>query len=142
MIQPAMSMRARPAVGRLRGRFAAGIAVALAVLFASPGYAMDDSPPPLSPGGPGESAAAPPQSEAPAPVEPAAARPAPAARPKPQRDVQIEQKHVGRRLSEVIVTPAGFTYQYTMINLEGQDSGSVLQPHPGLSVPRFFRFDF
>jgi hypothetical protein len=42
----------------------------------------------------------------------------------------------------VIVTPAGFTYQYTMINLEGQESGSVLQPHPGLSVPRFFRFDF
>ena len=61
---------------------------------------------------------------------------------KPQKDVQIEQKHVGRRLSEVIVTPAGFTYQYTMVNLEGQDSGSVLQPHPGLSIPRFFRFDF
>jgi hypothetical protein len=29
-----------------------------------------------------------------------------------------------------------------MIHLDGQDPGSVLQPHPELSVPRFFRIDF
>ena len=63
--------------------------------------------------------------------------------PKPERDVRIEQKHIGRRVSEVIVTPAGFTYHYTMTHLDDQDPGTtLLQPHPELSVPRFLRFDF
>ena len=65
------------------------------------------------------------------------------AEPKPERDVRIEQKHIGRRVSEVIVTPAGFTYHYSMTHLDDQDPGTtLLNPHPELSVPRFLRFDF
>jgi hypothetical protein len=125
---------------------------ALAMLLAAPGYGADDFPPPIETqsGQPVATGGHAPMTapEAPAAVPDAApadqaadAQPAPV---KPERDVRIEQKRVGRRVSEVIVTPAGFTYHYTMINLEGQDSGSgsVLQPHPGLSVPRFFRIDF
>jgi len=127
------------------GRRLAWAAAALGPLLCSMAVrAADDTPPPFVPAtadrgaaGAVEQGAAPGGATAGEPAEP---QPPPA--PKPQRDVQIEQKHVGRRLSEVIVTPAGFTYHYTMDNLEGQDSGSVLQPHPSLSVPRFFRFDF
>ena len=62
--------------------------------------------------------------------------------PKAKKDVQIEQKHIGRRVSELIVTPAGFTYHYSITHLDDQDPGTPLQPHPELSVPRLFRFDF
>ena len=73
-------------------------------------------------------------------AQPPELEPAP---PKAEKDVRIEQKHVGRRVSEVIVTPAGFTFHYTMTHLDDQDPGrTLLQPHPELSVPRFFRFDF
>jgi hypothetical protein len=133
MSQPVMCTRPRPRPGRSRQALAAGTVLA-ALLLSSPGRAMDDAPPPIAPAGAPDA----PPAVAAAPAAPAPERPA----PKPERDVRIEQKHVGRRLSEVVVTPAGFTYQYTMINLEGQESGSVLQPHPGLSIPRFFRFDF
>jgi len=128
--------------------FARLAALGLAAGLTAAGYAAEDFPPPIVP-----EAAAPSPAEGAAPAAEAAA-PAPAPQfaatssaqtgtaPVPERDVRIEQKRIGRRVSEVIVTPAGFTYHYTMIHLEGQDSGSVLQPHPELSVPRFFRIDF
>jgi len=106
---------------------------AVAMLLAAPGWCADDAPPPLpaQPGTPGE---------APAPAPASAAEPSPE---KPEPDVRIEQKHVGRRVSEVIVIPAGFTYHYTMVHLDDQDPGTTpLQPHPELSIPRFFRIDF
>jgi hypothetical protein len=84
---------------------------------------------------------------APGPVDvgdvwtPSASKPDPKA-PKALADVTIEQKHIGRRVAELVVTPAGFTYHYTLDHLDGMDAGSVLQPHPELSTPRFFRFDF
>ncbi len=57
--------------------------------------------------------------------------------------MQIEQKRIGRRVAEIIVTPAGFTYHYSMTHLDDQDPGTtLLQPHQELSVPRFFRIDF
>ncbi len=117
-------------------------ALLLAIAMSAPGYAADDSAPPAVPAQPpAASGAGSPQAAAPAPA--AEAAPAATAAPVvPERDVRIEQKRVGRRVSEVIVTPAGFTYQYTMTHLEGQEAGSILQPHPELSVPRFFRFDF
>jgi len=140
MIRTANLPPTRPA------RLLAAAVLSLAALVGSPCRAADDdAPPPISPAGTGAAGpAAVPPATAEAPGQAAAdlSRAAPQPVSKPQKDVQIEQKHVGRRLSEVIVTPAGFTYQYTMVNLEGQDSGSVLQPHPGLSIPRFFRFDF
>ena len=118
-------------------------ALLVAVALSAAGYAADDAtPPPIpQPGAQPLEPALPVQLPAAASGadSPKAASPAPAV---PERDVRIEQKRVGRRVSEVIVTPAGFTYQYTMIHLEGQEAGSILQPHPELSVPRFFRFDF
>lgn len=128
------------ALGRLGIRVCAAAAAAL---LAGPGYGADDLPPPIGTQSP------PPQ---PAEEAPLTALGAPVQNwtyplddpkaPKPQRDVQIEQKHVGRRVSEVIVTPAGFTYHYSIDHLDDQDPGTPLQPHPELSVPRLFRFDF
>ena len=129
------------------------------MLLAVPGYAADDFPPPMGaqpgaqppPASDAGAASAPGTSSESAPttsseVQPgggadaSGAEPAP---PKAEKDVRIEQKHVGRRVSEVIVTPAGFTYHYTLIHLDDQDPGTTpLQQHQELSVPRFFRFDF
>jgi hypothetical protein len=118
---------------------------AAAMLLVAAGHAADDFPPPIAPESaqgaaaagrapaPAGEAARPPQAESAAPAE---------APPKPERDVRIEQKRVGRRVAEIIVTPAGFTYHYTMTHLDDQDPRSLLQPHTELSVPRFFRIDF
>jgi hypothetical protein len=133
---------------------------AAAMLASAPGHGADDLPPPLpaeagsAQPGPGASAGEP--AAAPAEAQPATSASAPRAEPappsaaeasakaaRPERDAKIEQKHVGRRVSELIVTPAGFTFHYTMIHLDDQDRGtSPLQPHTELSVPRFFRIDF
>jgi len=119
----------------------------LIMLFGAAGQAAEDFPPPI--GEPSNAtalahpAAATPQ--APGQPEHGAANGSSAAQepaPKPERDVQIEQKHIGWRVSEIIVTPAGFTYHYTMDHLDDQDPGTPLQPHPQLSVPHFFRIDF
>jgi hypothetical protein len=130
-----------------------GAALAACLALTAPGRAAGDFPPPLNPapqgrdGGAGPAAAEPASDTAGGPAEIAAspsspAAPAPAATIRPSADVRIEQRYVGRRVDEVIVTPAGFTYQYSIVNLEGREFGSVLQPHPELSIPRFFRFDF
>ena len=124
-------------------------AAAAAMVLAAPAYGADDFPPPISTSpdpGPAADAHAATAPGAAFQPQPGAVDEAPGAQPpppKPERDVRIEQKRVGRRVSEVIVTPAGFTYHYTMIHLDDQDPGtSPLQPHPELSVPRFFRIDF
>jgi hypothetical protein len=124
-------------------------AAAAATLLAGPAYGVDDLPPPIStppaqgPAADGHAPATPAAASEPEPGavdDAASAQPQP---PKPEADVRIEQKHVGPRVSEVIVTPAGFNYHYTIIHLDDLDPGTTpLQPHPELSVPRFFRIDF
>jgi hypothetical protein len=153
-----------PAIRALAARCLRACSAAAAMLLAAPGRCADDFPPPITtqPASAAVAAtagkpAAP--SSAPSAMEgkPSEARPPSEARsaeegatadaqpvePKPERDVRIEQKHIGRRVSEVIVTPAGFTYHYSMTHLDDQDPGTtLLNPHPELSVPRFLRFDF
>ena len=55
---------------------------------------------------------------------------------------RIEQHRTSNRVSEVIVTPAGSQYSYTMTNREGKQPFGTTQMTPGLSVPNFFRFEF
>lgn len=146
---------AGPAPGRAgalpAAAFALALSLAIALAAVAPARAGGDAPPP--PPLPPESAlpapAAAPASadQAPATAEAADSDPmTPAARhrdrSKAKADVTIEQRRVGRRVSELVVTPAGFTYNYTIDHLDGLDPASVLQPHPELSTPRFLRFDF
>ena len=55
-------------------------------------------------------------------------------------ETRIEQKRQANRIVEVIVTPAGSTHSYVMLNQEGQrprtfqDIGGA-----GLSLPQFLR---
>ena len=139
-------LAAAPALRGLRRCAVQVCGAATASLLAAPGYGADDFPPPI------ETQAAPVAPTAPAEEQQPTAFGAPvpywthpledSTAPKAKKDVQIEQKHIGRRVSEVIVTPAGFTYHYSITHLDDQDPGTPLQPHPELSVPRFFRFDF
>lgn len=55
---------------------------------------------------------------------------------------RIEQQRTSNRISEVIVTPRGAPYSYSMTNREGRQPFGVTQMTPGLSVPNFFRFEF
>ncbi len=57
-------------------------------------------------------------------------------------ETRIEQKRVGNRVAEVIVTPAGSTRSYTIVNREGQRPANVQDLSSGLSTPRFFKFEF
>jgi hypothetical protein len=122
-------------------------AAAGVVLWGTPVRAADDLPPPLV-SAPGPDAAAAPAPAAAAPARTAEAPPAATAgeapaQPKPEPTARIEQKHVGRRVSEVVVTPAGFTYHYTMTHLDDQEAPRTpLQPHQELSVPNLIRIDF
>jgi hypothetical protein len=134
-----------PCRRRRRGRAQASLgaaALALWLLSALPALAADEAPPPL-----------PPESSAPSPSSAAPGGPVDDTDPmnpvllhrdtsKVKSDVTIEQRRIGRRVAELVVTPAGFTYNYTMDHLDGFDPASVLQPHPELSTPRFIRFDF
>jgi hypothetical protein len=128
------------------------------VISVSPVYGADDLPPPLPSALPPAGGTAPATPDASASVpgaapgtpaagpQPGAPEAGPAAQPaplKPAKDARIEEKYVGRRVSEVIVTPAGFTFHYTMTHLDDQEQATTpLQPHMELSVPRFFRIDF
>jgi hypothetical protein len=117
---------------------------AAALLLAAPDFGADDFPPPIAPQvDPGTTAAPAAATGAPATAAPVVASNPEPAPPRAEHDARIEQKRVGRRVSELIVTPAGFTYHYSIIHLDDQDPGTTpLQPHPELSVPRFFRIDF
>ncbi|HVE88882.1 MAG TPA: hypothetical protein VNA44_04215 [Burkholderiaceae bacterium] len=55
---------------------------------------------------------------------------------------RIEQYRTSNRISEVVVTPAGTSRSYSMINREGRQPLGTTQMSPGLSVPNFFRFEF
>ena len=55
---------------------------------------------------------------------------------------RIEQQRTSNRISEVIVTPRGAPYSYSMTNREGRQPFGTTQMTPGLSVPNFFRFEF
>lgn len=63
-------------------------------------------------------------------------------RSETQPQARIEQRHQGTRVSEIIVTPAGRTYSYTIQNREGQRPLSPQDLASGLSTPRFLKFEF
>lgn len=95
-----------------------------------------------------ERAAAPPPAAATA-VQPGAPRSAPAepadwplARELAAATPLIEQRRVGNRVVEIIVTPAGSTRSYSILNREGQRPVAPQDLSGGLSTPRFLRLDF
>ncbi|GEM_PF-2264208 len=55
---------------------------------------------------------------------------------------RIEQRRQGTRVSEIIVTPAGRSYSYTIQNREGQRPLSLQDLASGLSTPHFLKFEF
>jgi hypothetical protein len=59
-----------------------------------------------------------------------------------QREVRFEQRRQGARVSEIVVTPAGRTYSYTIQNREGQRPLFIQDLASGLSTPRFLKFEF
>ena len=66
---------------------------------------------------------------------------------KPRSDsglntTRIEQTRTSNRITEVIVTPAGQTHSYVMVNREFRMPYGTTQMNSGLSVPMFFRFEF
>lgn len=61
---------------------------------------------------------------------------------KPQPETRIEQRRAGNRIVEVIVTPAGSSRSYTIVNREGERPTNVQDLSSGLSTPRFFKFEF
>jgi hypothetical protein len=54
-------------------------------------------------------------------------------------ETRIEQKRQANRIVEVIVTPAGSTHSYIMLNQEGQRPRAVQDLSSGLSLPQFVR---
>jgi hypothetical protein len=65
----------------------------------------------------------------------------PPARPT-EPTTRIEQRRTGNRVTEIVVTPAGSTRSYVIVNREGQRPLSPQELSAGLSTPRFLRFDF
>jgi hypothetical protein len=57
-------------------------------------------------------------------------------------ETRIEQRRVGTRVREIIVTPAWRSYSYTIENREGQRPLSPQDLASGLSTPRFLKFEF
>jgi len=55
---------------------------------------------------------------------------------------RIEQVYTDNRVSEIRVTPALTGRTYTMTNREGQQPTSATESLSGLSVPKFFTFEF
>ncbi len=54
----------------------------------------------------------------------------------------IQQRRQGTRVREIIVTPAGQTYSYSIQNREGRLPLSTQDLSSGLSTPRFLKFEF
>jgi hypothetical protein len=54
-------------------------------------------------------------------------------------ETRIEQKRQANRIVEVIVTPAGSTHSYFMLNQEGQRPRTMQDLGSGLSLPQFVR---
>jgi len=57
-------------------------------------------------------------------------------------ETRIEQVRQGNRVKEIIVTPAGTTNSYVILNREGRPPLSTQELSSGLSTPRFLHFDF
>lgn len=57
-------------------------------------------------------------------------------------EARIEQRRRGAKVAEIIVTPAGQSYSYTIENREGQRPLSPQDLASGLSTPRFLKFEF
>ena len=55
---------------------------------------------------------------------------------------RIEQVRTGNRISEIRVTPALTGRTYTITNREGRQPTSAIETSPGLSVPKFFTFEW
>ena len=63
--------------------------------------------------------------------------------PPPEEPVtRIEQVRTNNRISEIRVTPALTGRTYTMTNRDGQQPISATESLSGLSVPKFFTFEF
>ncbi len=58
------------------------------------------------------------------------------------RGPRIEQRRTSNRVSEIKVTPAGSSYSYLITNREGRQPTSITDLSSGLSIPKFFSFDF
>jgi hypothetical protein len=90
-------------------------------------------------------AAPPPAREATRPDAPDTEPPDDALLPPARRlapETRIEQIRQGNRIVEIVVTPAGSTSSYVIVNREGRPPLSNQELSSGLSTPRFFRFDF
>jgi hypothetical protein len=130
--------------------------LAAALASAAASGAPLDAPPPL----PAEEKAAPadkrprtvirlPESERPAPpaaeipplTEPPDDELLPPAR-NTSPEARIEQRRQGNRIVEIVVTPAGSTASYVIVNREGRPPLSNQELSSGLSLPRFLRFNF
>jgi hypothetical protein len=64
--------------------------------------------------------------------------PPPAEEPR----TRIEQIRTSNRISEIRVTPALTGRTYTITNREGRQPTSATETSPGLSVPKFFTFEW
>ena len=64
------------------------------------------------------------------------------AAPPEENQTRIEQIRTSNRISEVIVTPAMTGRPYIMTNREGRQSISATDGTSGLSLPKFFTFEF
>lgn len=58
------------------------------------------------------------------------------------KEARIEQRRQGNRVVEIVVTPAGSTTSYVIVNREGRPPLSNQELSSGLSLPRFLRFEF
>jgi hypothetical protein len=78
-------------------------------------------------------------------VAPPAAVEAPETAP-PRREARpearIEQRRKHGHVVEITVTPAGYTYSYTIQNREGEPPRSVQELSSGLSTPHFLKLEF
>lgn len=57
-------------------------------------------------------------------------------------EVRIEQRRQANRVVELVVTPAGSTTSYVIVNREGARTLSPQELSAGLSVPRFLKLHF
>jgi len=62
--------------------------------------------------------------------------------PAEQPTTRIEQIRTSNRISEIRVTPALTGRTYTITNREGRQPTSAVETSSGLSVPKFFTFEW
>jgi hypothetical protein len=62
--------------------------------------------------------------------------------PEPEERTHIEEVRTSNRITEIRVTPALTGRTYTMTNREGRQPTSATDTFSGLSVPKFFTFEF